>query len=63
MNWKPTNNNITQRKVSPNRVIFNNIPDQESKENQELTLKQWELEINFNIEQEVVTPRIVEIRN
>ena len=63
MNWKPTNNNITQRKVSPNRVIFNNIPDQESKENQELTLKQWELEININIEQEVVTPRIVEIRN
>ena len=63
MNWKPTSNNITQRKVSPNRVIFNNIPDQESKENQELTLKQWELEININIEQEVVTPCIVEIRN
>ena len=63
MNWKPTNNNITQRKVSPNRVIFNNIPDQDSKENQELTLKQWELGININIEQEVVTPCIVEIRN
>ena len=54
---------MTQRKVSPNRVIFNNIPDYDSKENQELTLKQWELGININIEQEVVTPCIVEIRN